>query len=108
VPAFANQIDDGPVAFPLLNIFQLQVNEFGSAKAASQEHSEDGAISFSAKSLGRWRIGQGSPLFCGEPVSEPDAELFHSLKRLIPAASSGLSSPASDASQANLRSAANR
>jgi hypothetical protein len=75
--ALANQIGDGQVAFPLLNIFQLQVNEFGSAKAAAQEHSEDGAISFSAKRLDRRRIDQGSPLFCGEPVSEPDAELFH-------------------------------
>jgi hypothetical protein len=75
--ALANQIDDGPVAFPLLNIFQFQMNEFGSAKAAPQEHSEDGAISFSAKGLDRRRIDQGSPLLCGEPVSEPDAELFH-------------------------------
>jgi len=65
------------VALPLLDIFQLQVNEFGSAKAASQEHSEDGAISFSAKGLDRWGIDQGSPLVCGEPVPEPDAELFH-------------------------------
>jgi hypothetical protein len=31
----SNQIGDSPVTFPVLNIFQLKVNEFGSAKAAS-------------------------------------------------------------------------
>ena len=75
--SLADQIDDGPVAFPLLNIFDLQVYQFGTAKAAAQKHSQDGAISFSAKGLDRWRIDQGSPLFCGEPVSEADTELLH-------------------------------
>jgi hypothetical protein len=49
-----------PVTFPLLNIFQLQVNQLGSAKAASQQHSEDGAISLAAKRLDRRRIDQGA------------------------------------------------
>jgi hypothetical protein len=55
VSAFAHEIDDGPMAFPLLNIFQFQMNEFGSAKAASQKHSKERAVSLSAKSLDRWR-----------------------------------------------------
>jgi hypothetical protein len=47
-------------------------------------------------------------LFCGEPVFEPDAELFHAPHAFNPAASSGLSNPASNASYANLRTAAKR
>jgi hypothetical protein len=65
------------VAFPLLNVFQLQMNEFGSAKTASQEHPENCAVSLSAESLDRWRLHQGSPLFCGEPISESYAELLY-------------------------------
>jgi hypothetical protein len=48
VSTLTDEIDEGPVALPLLHVAQFQMNELGPSKAASQEHSENGAVGATA------------------------------------------------------------
>jgi hypothetical protein len=79
VPAFADEIHDGPVVFSLLQALQSQMNEFRAAETASQEDSEDGAVAFTARSLQCWGLHQGAPLFRCQPVADSHTELFNAL-----------------------------
>jgi hypothetical protein len=79
VPAFANEIDDGPTVFSLLQILRSQMDEFRAAETASQEDPEDGAVAFTTRSLQRWGLHQGAPLFRRQPVADSHTELFNAL-----------------------------
>ena len=55
-----------------LKIFQSESDQFGASQAASHEHREDRPITFASQAISRF-CEQGSGLFDGQPVSNPNA-----------------------------------
>ena len=98
MPALADEIDDGPVVLSLLKVLQFQMDKFGAAETAAEEHPEDGAVTFTTRRLERRRLHQRAALFRRQPIADSHTKLFNALTRFIPAASSGLSNPESEAS----------
>jgi hypothetical protein len=60
------------------------------------------------ESLDRWRLHQGSPLSCGEPLTQPYAELLYATHPFDSGLKFRAQRPASEASKANLLTAAKR
>jgi hypothetical protein len=98
VAAFANQINYGPVFFALLQVREFQIGQFAAAESTAQQYGEDRTIPRSFECVRRRRLPEATCFVSREPVSKPHAELFAPFTRRIPAASSGLSRPASAAS----------
>jgi hypothetical protein len=49
--AFANQIDDNPVALPQLQLIQSQSHDFRSSQSTSQQQSKHGSVSPAEQSV---------------------------------------------------------
>jgi hypothetical protein len=50
------KIDDGPVVFPSLEVFDGEMNQFGSTQSAAQKDAENGAVPLAAQCAAFTRI----------------------------------------------------
>jgi hypothetical protein len=92
------QVKNGPVIVPLLNVRQLQPNQLSTPQAAAQQESQDRMISFAfcVYLSGASRSLRPCAQVSKFPSWEPS--FFAPFTRLILAARSGLSRPLSEAS----------
>ena len=107
MPGLADQIDDGPVVFPPLEMGNIQFCRLFPAQTATQEDPEQRSI---ALALERYS-GQGTcqSALAWSAVSQLPSRtprFFGPLTRRMPAARSGLSKPESAASYARRLTAA--
>ena len=59
-----------------LKIFQSESDQFGASQAASNEQREDRSITFTSQAISSRFCKQGSGLFDGQPVSDPNTQAF--------------------------------
>ena len=96
--AFAEQIDDGPVIVPGLEMLQSKLSGFRAPQPAPEQHAENCTVTFADQ---RFSIGQRSKSFACSALSQlPNRapKCLAPLTRRMPAAKSGLSNPTSAAS----------
>jgi hypothetical protein len=98
MPAFANKIDDGPMVFSLLQIFDSEIGGLVSPQSARQEKSQQGTVTFPfIRALsGLCHNERACSSLSQFPIRMPF--FFRPFTRRIPAARSELSSPQSAAS----------
>jgi hypothetical protein len=80
MPAFAHKIDDGPMVFSLLHVFDSEIGGLVSPQSASQEKSQQGTVTFPLHSCAVRTLPQRASLLIRQPISHPDAvflEAFH-------------------------------
>jgi hypothetical protein len=75
----AHKIDDGPMVFSLLQVFDSQAGGLMSPQSASQEKSQQGAVTFAFHSCVVRTLPQRASLLIGQPVSHPHAILLQTL-----------------------------
>jgi hypothetical protein len=75
VTALSNEVHNRPVFFPALEVVYREVNEFLSAEPTTEQHSEDGAVSFPLHCVQIRKLPKGASFVDGQPVSESHAEL---------------------------------
>ena len=51
--AFADEINDGPMLFALLQMCELKISQFASPQSAAKQHSENGAITLPFEGVSR-------------------------------------------------------
>jgi hypothetical protein len=75
----ANQIDDGPMVFSLLQVFDPEAGGLMPPQSASQEKRQQGTITFAFHSCLVRTLPQRASLLIGQPVSHPHAILLQIL-----------------------------
>src|SRR5215469_12709886 len=78
VPSFPDQVNNGPVILPALNMVKSQSNEFSATKPAPEEDCQDGSVPFALHGVHAGKLPQGAGLLHGQPISKPHAQLFRS------------------------------
>ena len=99
VAAFADEINDGPVLFALLQMHEVQISQFAPSESTAKQDSENCTVPFPLQSVRRRRLPE--PTGASSAVSQFPSltpSFLAPFTRRIPAASSGLSRPASAAS----------
>jgi hypothetical protein len=70
VTSLTDQVDDGPVFLPLLEMIQGQFDGFVSSQPTRKQESQQGAISFSLKAIAIRCLPKRLPLLCRQPVAK--------------------------------------
>jgi len=76
---FADQIHDRPVLLSLLKVAERQLDGFMSSQSAGKQNRQESPVSFAFEAPSIRRLPQSLALFGGQPVAEPDSQLFHTL-----------------------------
>ena len=79
MPTFSDQVNNGPVIFSLLKMIHTEVDEFGSTQSATQQDRQHCMVALPSNLFDIWGLQERFGLFCGEPISESDANLFCSI-----------------------------
>jgi hypothetical protein len=77
--ALANKIDDGPMFFSLLHVFDSQIGGLVSPQSAGHEKSQQGTVALALHLCIVRTLPQRASLFIRQPVSHPHAILLQSL-----------------------------
>ena len=73
VASLAQQIDDGPVFFPLLKMIQGQCDDFVASQATGEHEGQQSTVPFSFEPLAIRSLPKRLSLFCSQPVAESNA-----------------------------------
>src|SRR5690242_17629654 len=68
--AFAEQIDDGPVIVPALEMLQGKLSGFRAPQPAPEQHAENCTVTFADQRSSIWATEQVFRLFRTEPVAQ--------------------------------------
>jgi hypothetical protein len=98
VATLADQINHCPVPLAHLDVVQLQANQFRPSKATTEQHGQHRIIALGPHSVSPCSLEHFRTLLCAQPMPDRNPSCLTPLTRLIPAANSGLSRPASAAS----------
>jgi hypothetical protein len=79
VASLANQIDNGPMLFALLEMIQSQSHGFMPPQAAREQQREQCSVAFSLQSLMIGCLPKCLALLCGQPIAEAHSQLLHAL-----------------------------
>lgn len=79
VTAFADQVKDGPVILPPLNMRELQLCSLSTAQPAAQKNPNQGAISFALQCTGVGHLPKRARLRDREPVTQTNAKALRTL-----------------------------
>ena len=93
-----NQVHNRPVVFAPLEKVKGQFGEFPTTQSAAQQNGEKRSIALTFEGLGPGRLPETASLLGRQPIPKANTNFCAPLTRRMPAASSGLSSPASAAS----------
>ena len=77
--AFTEQIDDGPVTVPTLELFQGELSGFSAPQTAPEQYGENGTIPFADQRFSVWASEHVLRYFCAESVPEPHAQTLSTL-----------------------------
>jgi hypothetical protein len=64
------------VIFSLLKMIHTEVDEFGSTQSATKQDRQHCMVALPPNLFDVWGVQESFGLFCGEPISEPDAHLL--------------------------------
>jgi hypothetical protein len=53
VPPFADKINDGPMLFVLLQMYEVQISQFAPSESTAKQESENCSVPLSLQSVGR-------------------------------------------------------
>src|SRR6266581_5681736 len=95
VATFANQINNGPVSLAHLDVVHLQADQFRPAKATTEQHGQHRIIALGAHSVSPACLSTSELCSALNQFPDRNPSCLTPLTRLIPAANSGLSKPAS-------------
>jgi len=76
MPAFADQINNGPMVLPPLEMSNVQLCRFLPAQPATQEDAEERPVSFALESIRVRNLPERSCLVDGEPIPQTNAEVL--------------------------------
>jgi hypothetical protein len=96
--ALSDKVNYGPVPLTDLDVLFPEGHQFRSSESATQQGGNHGHIAGGTEALAIRFLKERASLIAIEPVADPAPICFTPLTILIPAASSGLSSPESAAS----------
>ena len=74
MPTLADQVDNGPMLFPSLQLLYRQVRQLGPAKPTAETERQDGSTALAPKGLDVGAVQQGSGLPGSEPVAQSDTQ----------------------------------
>lgn len=94
--AFPDEVYDRPMLLALLKMRELQLRQFAAPQSATEQYGKNGSIALSFERVGRGRLKKSTRFLGREPSRTPS--FLTPFTRRTPAASSGLSRPASAAS----------
>ena len=77
--ALAHKIDNGPMVFSLLHVFDSQIRGLVSPQSAGQEKSQQGTVTFAFHARVVRTLPQRASLLIRQPVSHPHAILLQAL-----------------------------
>ena len=98
VATFADQINDGPVALTNLDFVQLYSDEFRSSETAAEQHGQHRVVTLGSHTVTTRMVQNFRTLLRTQPITGTEPSCLTPFTRLMPAANSGLSKPASAAS----------
>src|SRR5208282_508123 len=78
VASFADQINNCPMLFALLEMIQCQSHSFMPPQPTREKQCEQGPVTFSFQSLTIGCLPKRIALLCRQPVPEPDAQFLDS------------------------------
>jgi hypothetical protein len=67
------------MAFALLQVAECQLGELMTTEPTGQQEGKQRPITFALQPLAVWCLAECLPLFGGQPVAEPDAQLLYAL-----------------------------
>src|SRR5215472_9349309 len=79
VPSFPDEVNNGPMVFPALNMVQGQINQFFSTETTPKEYRKDSSIPFSLHRLQVGKLPEGSGFIHSQPISQSHAQFLCSL-----------------------------
>ena len=65
--------------FALLQVAESQLGELVATESTGQQKGKQRPITFALQPLAVWCLPECLPLFGGQPVAEPDAQLLYAL-----------------------------
>lgn len=65
--------------FALLQVIESQLGELVATESTCNQEGKQRPITFALEPLPVWCLPQSLPLFCRQPVAQPDAEFLHTL-----------------------------
>jgi len=74
MPTLADQVDNGPMLFPSLQLLHRQVRQLGPAKPTAETERQDGSTALAPQGLDVGAVQQGSGLLGSEPVAQSDTQ----------------------------------
>ena len=98
VPRLANQVNNSPVVFSLLQVIYPEADSLMPSQPTCQQQSKKRSVPFPFEALAIRCLPKRVSLVCCQPVSRRTPSFFTPLTRRIPPARSELSSPQSAAS----------
>jgi hypothetical protein len=75
----SNQIDNGPVIFPALNVVKRQVGQLSSAQTATQQDSQNGSVSFPFQGVWVGELPEVTGLSHRQPIPKSHTQFLCSL-----------------------------
>ena len=107
VTALSDEIDDRPTILAPLKMIETEVGQFTSTKTAAEQNGNDRSVALALEGFGSGDCHRSRASFGDNQFPSRIPSFLTPFTRRIPAASSGLRSPASAASYASRRTAAN-
>src|ERR1700730_730100 len=79
VRTLPNQVHNGPVILPALDVVKHQINQFSATQTTTKQQSQDSAVPLAFKSVRVGKLPQRAGFFHREPIPKPHSQLFRSL-----------------------------
>ncbi len=76
MPTLSDQVHDGPVALPYLNVVHVQANKFRSPQATAKQYSQHRVITLRSQGRTARPAENHRALVRTEPVPDPEAQLL--------------------------------
>jgi hypothetical protein len=85
----ALQVDDGPVFFPLFQVFQSQGDRFVPTQTTGEQQRKKRAVSFAFQDFAVGSLLECKTLLGAQPVAETDSEISYALYPVNPSSQIG-------------------
>ena len=76
VPSFADEVHDGPVFIPTLEVTEVKFGEFPATETAAQQDCQQRSVPLPFQSLRIGKLPKSSSFGCRQPVTKTNTELL--------------------------------
>ena len=77
--AFADEVRNYPMVFPLLDMFDSEPSYLGSSEATAEENGDHGVVAFGTQALSAEGSEESLPLVSSQPIPDAHAMLLYAL-----------------------------